>query len=128
MKKMIFLFSLILLMSCSKDDDSSTSQINPPDWIIGTWLIDDPYMTLGWRFTSNDLIIIQNGIELSQKGQLESIINSGEEASAINTTTNDTYSLKLNLPAGQSVIYSFTRISDSEISWDTVTNSIYVKQ
>lgn len=129
MRKLLCIFALIALVSCSKEDDNnSLNSINPPDWILGTWLIDDPAFELGWKFTSNDVVIIQMGGQLSQKGQIDFYLENGQEASTTEEYTNETYSLKLILPAGQSVIYSFTKISSTEIQWDEVPYQTYYKQ
>lgn len=122
----------IALSSCSSDDDSSSNsqiQINPPSWIQGTWLLEGSLIgDSGWRFTSNDFIIIQASNEISQREQLETFLESGQDVSANDESTETTYKITSNFPAGQTTIYSFTKISDTEISWDTVSNSVYTKQ
>jgi len=135
MKKTTLFLALIfsvILISCSSDSDNNSSssiQINPPAWIQGTWLLEiSPGVDAGWRFTSNDFIIIQAGFEISQRGQLETFLESGEDVSANDESTDNTYTVTSNFLAGQTTIYSFTRISDTEISWDRVPNSIYTKQ
>ena len=127
----ILVIASLLVLNCSKNDSNSSSsiQINPPAWIQGTWLLEgSPGVDAGWRFTSNDFIIIQAGFEISQRGQLETILESGEDVSANDESTDNTYTVTSNFLAGQTTIYSFTRISDTEISWDRVPNSIYTKQ
>ena len=135
MKKAISVLGifLILLSSCSSDDNdgsnSSEIQINPPTWIQGKWLVEDSGMgDIGWRFTSNDFIIITAGSETSTRGQLETLLDSGQDVSTNNESSDTTYSITSNYPFGQTTIYSFTKVSDTEISWDTVSSSIYVKQ
>ena len=122
----------IALSSCSSDDDSSSNsqiQINPPNWIQGKWLLEGSVLLEnGWRFTNNDFIIIQVNTEISQREQLQLIADSGQDVSASDTSTDDTYSVTLNSVGGQSTTYSFTKISDNEISWDSVSSSIYTKQ
>ncbi len=83
---------------------------------------------IGWRFTSNDFIIIQVNSELSQREMLQSLLDNGGDVSASDNSTDETYSVTLNSIGGQSVTYSFTQVSIDEISWDTVANSIYSKQ
>ncbi len=130
MRKLLCIFAVISLFSCSKEDDNNSSNsINPPDWILGTWLIDDSAFELGWKFTSNDVVIIQiGGIQISQKGNIDFYLENGQEASTTEEYTNETYSLKLILPAGQSVTYNFTKISNTEIQWDGAPNQTYYKQ
>jgi len=74
------------------------------------------------------MIIISNGNEISQREQLQFYIENGQAVSADEESTNDTYTLNLYYPAGQTVIYSFTKVSDTEITWDSVSNSIFIKQ
>jgi len=132
MKKAFTLLTILLLVlsSCSSDDESNSNsdiQINPPNWIQGTWLIENS-TTIGFRFTSNDVIVIQSGVEISQRGQLELFSESGQGVSASEESTQNTYRLTSNFPAGQTTIYAFTKISDTEITWDAVNNSIFTKQ
>jgi len=122
----------IALSSCSSDDDSSSNsqiQINPPNWIQGKWLLEGSVVgESGWRFTNDDFIIIQANTEISQREQLQQFAENGQDVSASDTSTDDTYSVTLNSLGGQSTTYSFTQISDNEISWDSVSSSIYTKQ
>lgn len=132
MKKILPILAIliIILSSCSSDDDSSDNssiQINPPNWIQGTWLIENS-TTIGFHFTSNDVIVIQSGVEISQRGQLELFSESGEGVSASEESTQNTYKLTSNFPAGQTTFYAFTKVSDTEITWDAVNNSIFTKQ
>ena len=132
-KKLFVLFFIgLVIISCSSEDDdpsSSIIQINPPAWIQGKWLMDDTGLgEMGWRFTSNDFIIIQVNSELSQRGMLQDLLDNGGDVSASDNSTDETYSVTINSIGGQSITYSFTQISSSEITWDTVANSIYRKQ
>jgi hypothetical protein len=133
--KKIFPFLAILMIafsSCSSDDNSTSNsqiQINPPNWIQGKWLIDVSIPgENGWQFTNNDFIIIQSSTEMSQREQLQQFSNNGQDVSANDTSTDNTYSVTLNTIGGQSTTYSFTQISNTEITWDAVSNSIYTKQ
>lgn len=113
----VLLFSLV---SCSSDDndDSNNGQIsiNPPQWIQGKWLQEDNSTVVGYRFTSNDFITIVANVETSQREQLEAFANSGQSVSATDSSTDSTYSVTINTIGGQSTIYNFTKISDTEIS------------
>lgn len=128
----LFVILIITLLNCSSDDDSTTSsqiQINPPNWIQGEWLQDDNFLgDTGWRFTNDDFIIILTGNESSQRDQLEIFLDAGQDVSAQDEITNDTYEVISNFPAGQTTTYSFTKISDTEIMWDSSSNAIYTKQ
>jgi hypothetical protein len=134
MKKTIYFLTIfiVILSSCSSDNDSSSNsniQINPPDWIQGKWLLEGALVgESGWRFTNNDFILIQVNTEVSQRGQLEQFANSGQEVSANDTFSDNSYSVTLNSIGGQSTTYSFTKVSDTKISWNTVATSLYIKQ
>jgi len=134
MKKILPILAILViaLSSCSSDDDSSDNssiQINPPNWIQGKWLLEGSVVgESGWRFTNNDFIIIQANTEISQREQLQQFSNNGQDVSANDTSTDNTYSVTLNTIGGQSTTYSFTQISNTEISWDSVSSSIYTKQ
>jgi hypothetical protein len=133
MKKIfpILAILMIALSSCSSDDGSTSNsqiQINPPNWIQGKWLADvRTGIENGWRFTNNDFIIILANAETSQREQLQQFSNNGQDVSANDTSTDNTYSVTLNYFAGQSATYSFTKISNTEITYD-VLNIIYTKQ
>jgi hypothetical protein len=134
MKKIfpILAILMIALSSCSSDDDSTSNsqiQINPPNWIQGKWLADvTTGGETGWRFTNNDFITIAANTEMSQREQLQLVSNNGADVSANDTSTDNTYSVTLNYPGGQSPTYSFTKISNTEIAWDIVPNAVYTKQ
>ena len=129
MKKIILLLSVIMFLGCSSDDDNSANssiQINPPNWIQGEWLQEGT--DNGWRFTSNDVIALTAGLELSLREEIEAIINSGQNASATDESTENTYKLTRNFPAGQTIIHSFTKVSDTELRWEAVPLAVFIKQ
>ena len=131
MKKFYFIILAVFIMSlssCSSDDNgSSNSQINPPNWIQGLWMTGEGLADTGFRFTSNDITIILINTEVSQKGYIKQFTDAGQNVSTNEEMDENSYSIILNYPAGQSVTYSFTRISDSKITWDAVNNSVYIK-
>ena len=129
MKKLLIII-LVLTVSCSNSSDNNSSssiQINPPDWIIGTWLAGNS-TNIGWRFESNDVISLITVGEISLREEVEFWLDAGEEASANDSSTNDSYRLDRNFPAGQTTIHVFTKISDTEITWESGPGSVYVKQ
>ena len=135
MNKIILLFATFLILnltSCSTDDSSGNSsviQINPPSWIQGKWLQPSAQsLEAGYRFTSNDFIIIQANVELSQRQQLQTFLDNDQNVSASDSFTDSTYEVILNYLGGQSVTYSFTKLSDTSITWDRAPSSIYDKQ
>ncbi|TXD48160.1 MULTISPECIES: hypothetical protein [unclassified Polaribacter] len=135
MKKTIYFFTILLitLSSCSSDNDSSLNSkilINPPNWIQGKWLLEGGSAVgeSGWSFTNNDFIIILANTEMSQRELFESLLNNGGEVSTSDVSTENSYSVTLNSPQGITVIYSFTKVSNTKITWDRISNSIYNKQ
>ena len=134
MKQNAFFYLLVILFSfsCSTDDgDSQDSQIqiNPPSWIQGTWLIENTVTNgYGFRFTTNDIVLLQPSIEISQRGQLEIFTGSGQDVSTSEEFSEDNYKLTSNIPAGQTTVFSFTRVSETEISWNAISNGVYTKQ
>lgn len=121
----------MILSSCSSDDstDSANIQINPPTWIQGKWILNSSSsVESGWRFTSNDFIIIQGNTEVSQRAQLEAFSESGQSVSATDTFTDNTYEVTLNNIGGQTSIFSFTRLSADVITYDSIQSSEYIRQ
>ncbi|MCG8250925.1 hypothetical protein [Tenacibaculum finnmarkense] len=133
MKKIIPLFVILVLIfsNCTSDEDNSDNssiQINPPNWIQGKWLLEGSLAgESGWKFTNNDFIIIQANTEISQRKQLQLFSNNGQDVSASDTSSDDSYSIRINTIGGQSVTYGFTKISENEISWDASKTIIYIK-
>src|SRR5690606_6004747 len=102
MKKILLFILTILTISCSKDDDSANDNsnfINPPDWIIGTWLDESEpewAQTGGYQFTNDNLIsILSNGeVLLNLKEGLQDSFDTGSITT--NEIISDTvYELKL---------------------------------
>lgn len=129
--KLYFKSSIIpicfLILFCSKSDDMAnpTLSINPPKWIQGTWLSG----SAGFRFEANDFITITSGTEISYKEQLEFYKGTGEETSAEETKTDESYRLKLTFPPGQSTIYEFSKKSETVIVWENQTSKPeFIKQ
>lgn len=71
MKNSLIIASAVLLtMSCSSSDDNSNnnnSKITPPTWIHGTWInleiYNDTGYKIGYKFTTDDLCILDNSFE-----------------------------------------------------------------
>ncbi|MBL7471407.1 hypothetical protein [Robertkochia sediminum] len=128
-----FLFIFVLtLVSCSKDDDASGGDvgIRPPEWIQGTWLVEDTFggPDQGFRFTSDDVISLQPTLEYSLKEAGEFYVNAGEEVSVENTSTETFYEMKMNIPGGQTVVYSFELVRDNVIIWKQASTTEFLRQ
>ncbi len=136
MKKLILFFvallGLLIFVSCSSDDAPATNaqiQINPPSWIQGTWRLDNSSSNgHAFRFTSNDVTVIQPAIQQSLRGQLQAYLDAGQTVSTTEESSESTYKLISNFPGGQSTVYSFTKVSANEIVWDVAPSLSYTKQ
>lgn len=130
MKKILFLFSLFMILSCSSSDDSaSSSDFNPPSWIQGTWKEEND-IGLGLKFSTNNVIIINPTIETSLQGLVDSARNAGQTTSVDETISNTSYSVKMNFYGGGSTIYTFKKTSTNTIVWSQITglDIVYIKQ
>lgn len=61
-KKLIALICIVTLFSCTKEDDNSTNNVvNPPNWIIGTWLSKETTIATpnGFRFTNDNITSVK---------------------------------------------------------------------
>ena len=131
MRKIIYLFFLPLIsLSCSSNDNEvNPSGINPPSWIQGTWLVEGSTNgSVGVRFTEDDIVLIQNFLETSQKKLINQSRDLGQEVLVNEDKSNEYYSVRFDFENGQNVNLSFTKISESEITWNQVNNSVLIKQ
>ncbi len=130
MRKLVFLLLMMLaISSCSTDNEKITSNLNPPSWIQGTWLVKGSTNgSVGVRFTDDDIVLIQNFLETSQKKLINQSRDLGQEVLVNEDKSNEYYSVRLDFENGQNVNLSFTKISDSEITWNQVNNSVLIKQ
>jgi hypothetical protein len=94
---MLLVFTTI---SCNKSDDDDakelrTVNLNPPEWIIGTWLDEDKDYDLGWSFSNNDVNYINECSQCSGENLIERaeyILNTaGNESSYVNEYITDSY-------------------------------------
>lgn len=134
MKKLLYLFSLLFLFSCSNSDDnsnSSNSDFHPPIWIQGNWIQEGDIGIPGvlFSFTANDFCITNMGVT---KQCQQEFVNQMKQASNTvtveETTTATTYTAEINYFAGQSVIYSFRKLANNKIEWTAVNGSVFTKQ
>lgn len=128
MKKVVFLFSIFVLLSCSSSDESSNnSDFNTPAWIQGTWKYSDS--GVGFKFSPNNIIILTSPSEQSLQGLIDLGRKGGQTVSVDETTSDNSYSVKLNFYGGQSTTYTFKKLSDSAIEYELYGNAmIYIKQ
>ena len=121
MKKLIFLFSALLFISCSGDDDSSSNDtsINPPSWIQGVWLAEDSLelgVESGYEFTKDDFCTVMNTIKTCNKASIDAfknIPNGG--ANVYEEISDDRYFLELTHYT-TTIEYEFIKVSSTIIS------------
>jgi hypothetical protein len=134
MKKLLFLFSLFFLLSCSNSDDSasgSNSDFHPPTWIQGNWIQEGVLGTPGvlFNFTANDFCMTTLGLtKQCQQEYFNQIKKTSNTASVTETITATTYTAEIKYFAGQSIIYSFRKLSNTSIEWISVPGSVFIKQ
>ena len=138
MRKLIGILFLMafLFSSCSSSDDdnsgNNSSEINPPDWIQGTWLLEAPNPASGYRFSNDDFCLIVISQQTCFKESISQTNNSGATTNVNEETTDNSYSIEITLGT-QIVTYEFSKISSTEIEWvndplGDLAETIYVKE
>ncbi len=141
MKKLLLIIGIITICSCSSSDEETKVELevnlNPPEWIIGTWISQDVGSNdFGWKFETNNAIQIVEGGDngWNLKETATGILNGYDDLTNQNQVivediTNDSYSVKVTFyDTRPSMItyftYKFVKISDTEIQWVTAPTSI----
>ena len=135
MKKVFLLFSLFLMLSCSNSDDnanSSNSDFHPPAWIQGNWLLDgiSGYGVL-FSFSANDFCMTNMGVTKQCQQELVNQMRQPGNANAVKVTETisaTTYTAEIKYFTGQSVIYSFRKLSNNSIEWTAAAGAVFIKQ
>lgn len=132
MKNVFLLCSLFLMLSCSNsDDNSSNSDFHPPAWIQGNWIQEGSIGTSGvlFTFSANDFCLTNLGIvKQCQQELVNQMRQPGNAVTVTETITATTYTAEIKYYAGQSVIYSFRKLSNTSIEWTSVSGSVFIKQ
>lgn len=131
MKKILFLFSLFMILSCSSSDDSaSSSDFNPPSWIQGTWKQDyGTGVSNSFSFTKSDICFTSTtGAGQCQQASVDFTRKSGLTVKVTETITSTFYSAKAEYSNGQSVTYAFNKISNTAIEWTAISGVEFIKQ
>ena len=107
---------LFLIVSCSKSDDDnvSASSINPPDWIIGTWM--NSFDIGGFRFSEDDVILVTTSSETSWKELVKIGENTPSEFVVEESSFDSSYNVSFTT-SGVTTFYEFTKISESVIEY-----------
>ena len=116
-------FSLLLTISCSKDDEgSSSSSFNPPNWIIGTWLDkNEPEWSQigGFKFTSDNIIDLNaDGQEILNYDQSFAIGLKSGTMKIDETITNEVYQIIINTSGITTLNYTFNKGSSNSIIYE----------
>ena len=116
------LFSLVLiviatLFGCSKSDSSSSSVLNPPSWIQGSWTTTGDN---GWYFSSTDVAMIIPGNTSLGFAQIATLEGTSDQIQEL-TNTDTVYSFKA--PA-ECTVSSVTTSGSTTYIFTQETNSI----
>jgi|GEM_PF-1316002 len=140
MKKLILLFTLTVLSSCSEDYYENTegyyqpsSYINPPVWIQGTWKDNKDRIII---FTEDELYY---GYPLLPYESVSSEIHAYEwyyrteyneyrDANVQEVELLDYYSIKYNTVNAPNKKFSFIKLSETKIESTGVMPGIYIRQ
>lgn len=129
MKKISILLMLVLVCSCSKSDDnsnSSNSDFHPPVWIQGNWKQENG---VSFSFSANDFCMTNIGIVKQCQQEFVSLYRKPSNSVTVTETITATnYTAEIKYFAGQSIIYSFRKLSDNSIEWNTIYGIVLIKQ
>lgn len=132
---LIFTIGFLCISCSSSDDDNSGnngSEINPPNWIQGTWLLEEPNPNSGYKFTNDDFCLINLTQQTCFKESINLTNNSGGATNVNEEITDNSYSIEITLGT-QIVTYEFKKVSNTEIEWindplGELAKTIYVKE
>ena len=111
----ILISLLMLLMSCS--GEISSSIINPPSWVIGTWT--DSIDSISYTFTSDDMIMNMSSFGVSV--DMKEAISAEAGAKAKENISGDSYKLTFSTE-NESGTYTFVKTSDTTLN-NTISTS-----
>ena len=125
MKKLLYLFLAITIISCGGDDDSGNTNnnssnltINPPSWIQGVYLqlypITGDVLPVGYEFKSDDFCTVSNNTASCTKEQLEFWASSNLFADVYEEIDNDRYFLEITFQT-YTTTYEFLKVSSTSI-------------
>ena len=125
MKKLLYLFLAITIISCGGDDDSGNTNnnssnltINPPSWIQGVYYQVFPttgdVVPFGYEFKSDDFCTISNNSAICNKEQLELYASSTLFADVYEEIDNDRYFLEITFQ-NFTTTYEFLKVSSTSI-------------
>ena len=136
----IILVVTLLIGSCSSEDNNISPDenlielevnLNPPDWIQGTWLDESSKSEFGWKFTTDNAIWIIDGSEdfnLKEKATRElnnwDFLNSQDDV-IVEHITDMSYRIttKKYMPYSEFTYY-FVKINENSTEWRTAPDPI----
>ena len=116
MKKLLFLFTVLLFISCSGDDDSSSNDtsINPPSWIQGVWMRED-LEGFGYEFTKDDICSVFYNTKSCNKASIDMWINAPNvEVNVYEEISDDRYFIEITSLNSTSQL-EFIKVSSTRI-------------
>ena len=123
MKKLIFLFTALLFISCSGDDDSSSNDtsINPPSWIQGVWMREG-LEGLGYEFTKDDICSVLYNTKSCNKTQID-LFKDTNQANVYEEISDDRYYIEITYLTQTSQL-EFIKISTTRIKLSVLFSEI----
>lgn len=139
MKKLILIFISILISSCSNnevvDGSSKSTNINPPAWIQGYWLMEvsagEVTDLQGVKATKDDFYLTQIGAGNSMKTLVSNTLLSRGTAVVDELASDTEYKLNIKLNGMSFPQYYLKKISSTKIQFfDTAGRggAIFIKQ
>ena len=139
MKKLLYLFLALTIISCGGDDNGNTNNnssnltINPPSWIQGTYYqlypITGEVLPYGYEFKTDDFCSITNNLTNCNKEQLEFYgASTSLFADVYEEIDNSRYFLEITFQSLTSS-YEFLKLSNTSIKQILPTGEItYILQ
>lgn len=124
MKKLIYLLVVLGMFSCSTDDltEDTNNKLNPPEWIQGTWLLNEAgsLFNIGFTFTEDDVIVYNVSLPTS-------LSDSIDEYTEVNESITDSeYYIVITYLDGTQLTYDFRYLNTNSIGYGT--NTVLMKQ
>ena len=123
MKKLLFLFSALVFISCSGDDDSSSNDtsIDPPSWIQGVWMRED-LEGLGYEFTKDDICSILYNTKSCYKASID-LFKDTNQVNVYEEISDDRYLIEITSLNSTSQL-EFIKVSSTRIKLSILLNEV----
>lgn len=127
MKKLLFLFVSTVLFSCSGDDNNDStntdsSDMNPPAWAQGTWLMEVGGASTGLKFTTDDVCSVVNSTTTCNKENLSTIKRGGGHVAVEETISDTKYIVNITIQSNTTT-YNIEKVSATQIKWNLSSTS-----